>query len=957
MKALRQAVDYAQRELEIEPGCPPKQSKAVAEILKKHAGPHDGPAQTGLRLTLTTTGRSWFTGDPTSDSSGRIAAVPNLPNDDATIGPSLAGTRLANTPGGGARTPASRRLAPGSIIAGRYRLVALLGRGGMGEVYRADDLTLDQPIALKFLPERDGDTGATGHDDRLAQLHNELRVARQVSHKNVCRLYDLGDADGRRFLTMEYVDGEDLASLLRRIGRIPQDKAIDLARQLCAGVAAAHDRGVLHRDLKPANVMIDGDGNVRITDFGLAGAAGDAAAVRAGTPQYMAPEQLAGQPASIRSDIYALGLVLFEIFTGRRVYEAKTVGELKQWHDSGMITTPSAIVRDLDPAIERVVLRCLERDPDRRPASALAVAAALPGGDPLAAALAAGETPSPDMLAAAGETDAIGIRRGVAAVAFVVFGAVVIAALSPRASIAGRVPLDKPPAVLADRAQQILRSLGYTEQATDSAFNFTIAQDYLRWVASSDHNPRRWDALKIGSPATLLFWYRTSPRLLVPGRVQVSVTTSDPPLTVSGMTLVVLDTLGRLQEFHAVPPQVDPADAPAALLRWDALFEAAGLPLSTFTAVAPQWTPRDFADVRAAWEGPLPDRPEYRVRIEAAAYRGRPVSLLMVGPWSRPSGMQALTRSSAQTVLIGAATLVLVALVIAAMLFARHNVRARRADVRGAWRLALFVMVGYAAVWMQAAHHVPDVSQEVSSFTRNFGSTLFAAALLWVMYIALEPYVRRFWPDGILGWTRLMSGYVRDPRVGRDVLIGCVFAPALPLLEIAYELLPPLLGRPPAIPRFQDGVDALSGTSELAGKVFDHMVGGVFTAMFMVLGFVLLRLIFRRTSVAIAAWLLVGALFQASPALSSGTSVWIAAAYQACVIAVVTVMVVRYGLLVTAVAFAVGNFLEDIPLTLSLSHWTATTSNLTLATVLAVTCFGFYAGRAGQPLFGKLEVR
>src|ERR1700704_6013004 len=118
--------------------------------------------------------------------------------------------------------------APGAVVAGRYRLVALLGRGGMGEVYRADDLTLDQPIALKFLPERDvasagpdGDMGVTSasQDARLSQLHNELRVARQVSHKNVCRLYDLGDADGRRFLTMEYVDGEDLASLLRRIGR------------------------------------------------------------------------------------------------------------------------------------------------------------------------------------------------------------------------------------------------------------------------------------------------------------------------------------------------------------------------------------------------------------------------------------------------------------------------------------------------------------------------------------------------------------------------------------------------------------------------------------------------------------------------------------------------------------------------------------------------------------------
>src|SRR5437870_12554360 len=192
---------------------------------------------------------------------------------DITIGPTLV------------RTPAPSRFAPGSIVAGRYRLVSLLGRGGMGEVYRADDLTLDQPVALKFLP-----AGVAADPDRLAQFHAELRIARQVSHKNVCRLYDLGDHEGRRFLTMEYVDGEDLASLLRRIGRIPQDKAIDIARQLCAGVAAAHERGVLHRDLKPANVMLDGDGNTRITDFGIATVGADAPAVVAGTPQYMAPE-------------------------------------------------------------------------------------------------------------------------------------------------------------------------------------------------------------------------------------------------------------------------------------------------------------------------------------------------------------------------------------------------------------------------------------------------------------------------------------------------------------------------------------------------------------------------------------------------------------------------------------------------------------------------------------------
>src|SRR4051812_22260232 len=368
------------------------------------------------------------------------------------------------------------RFTPGAIVAGRYRLVALLGRGGMGEVYRADDLTLDQPVALKFLPG-----GVTDNDSRLAQFHNELRVARQVSHKNVVRLYDLGAADGRRFLTMEYVDGEDLASLLRRIGRIPQDKAIDLARQLCAGVAAAHERGVLHRDLKPANVMIDGTGDVRITDFGIATAGGEGDATTAGTPQYMAPEQLAGKPASIRTDIYALGLILFEIFTGRRAYDAKSIADLKQLHDTGTVTTPSSIVRDLDPAIERVILRCLARDPEQRPPSALTVAVALPGGDPLAAALAAGGTPSPEPLVAAGEREATPVWIASALTAAFAIGVAIFVAIAARANLVGFDAVEKPPPVLADRAEQIFGSLGYkAEDEADHADGFAMAGDYPR---------------------------------------------------------------------------------------------------------------------------------------------------------------------------------------------------------------------------------------------------------------------------------------------------------------------------------------------------------------------------------------------------------------------------------------------------------------------------------------------
>ena len=883
--------------------------------------------------------------------------------DDLTIGPGTT-TRKASfdSPAGtgslraGPRAvvaAASSRFAPGAIVAGRYRLVALLGRGGMGEVYRADDLTLDQPVALKFLPE-----GVAVDAERLAQFHNELRVARQVSHKNVCRLYDLGEADGRRFLTMEYVDGEDLGSLLRRIGRFPEDRALAVARQLCAGVAAAHERGVIHRDLKPANVMIDGDGNVRITDFGIATAGADGGGGIVGTPQYMAPEVLSGQRASVRSDIYALGLILFEVFTGKRVHDAKTLHELKALHDTGTVTTPSSLVRDIDSAVERIILRCLERDPERRPASALGVAAGLPGADPLAAALAAGETPSPEMLAAAAETEALGVGPAVAMVAFVAFCIAVIVVLSPRASVSGLVPLDRPPAVLLDRAQQIRASLGYTEAVVDSADGFQIAPDYLQWIADNDQRPQRWEALRSGSPPALIFWTRTSPRLLVPQRAQPEVTTVDPPHTISGMTFLLLDTRGRMVEFHAIPPQFDP-DRPAAPEppRWDAMFEAAGLDLRTFTPVQPAWSPRDFADTRAAWEGALPEHADARVRIEAASYRGRLTSMLMVGPWSRPTRMTAAPLSTARRAWIVAVTLVLIALSVAAILLARFNITTKRANVRAATRLALFVMIGYAISWLFAAHHVPDVNAEFNLFIRYFSDVLFSAGLLWVVYVALEPYVRRFWPDGILGWTRLLSGYVRDPRVGRDVLLGCTFGTGLLVLQIGYFLAPTLIGRPGPVPSMlQSDVNALLGLGAAVSTTFDELAGGLFSGTFVILGFVLLKLIFRRMPIVIAAGALLMALVQAGQVINTATPLWISVTFQLLLIATVTTLVIRYGLLVAIVASGIGNVLGGIPLTPALAHWTATTSNVAVAVVLGITLFGYYASRAGQPLFGKLEV-
>jgi serine/threonine-protein kinase len=187
---------------------------------------------------------------------------------------------------------------------------------------------------------------------------------------------------------MEYVDGEDLASLIRRIGRFPAGSRDGARASDVCRLAAAHDRGVVHRDLKPANIMLDGNGTIRITDFGLAGAAGES--LRAGTPAYMSPEQLAGGEVTPRSDLYALGLVLYELFTGHRALEGSNLAELIRQARTGGYHAALRVVRDLDPSIERAIMRCLDPDAAKRPSSALAVAASLPGGDPLAAALAAG---------------------------------------------------------------------------------------------------------------------------------------------------------------------------------------------------------------------------------------------------------------------------------------------------------------------------------------------------------------------------------------------------------------------------------------------------------------------------------------------------------------------------------------------------------------------------------------
>ena len=312
--------------------------------------------------------------------------------------------------------------------------------------------------------------------------------------------------------------------------------------------------------------MLDGQGKVRLTDFGLAALdatlTGDD--IRSGTPSYMSPEQLQGREVTVRSDIYALGLLLYELFTGRRAFDGRSVAELTRKHRDDRPIEPSAVVPDLPPAVERTILACLEKAPKKRPPSAGAVLAMLSGQDPLAAAIAAGETPSPELVAAAGEQAVLRPAVAWACLAVVVIGALLAPVTQQWHALLARVPVDRSPAVLEDRARDLLVRLGHDAAAADSAQGLWGDEEYLRRVARTDASPSRWDGLRTGEPPVVQYWYRQSPRPIAANGLNGRVTASDPPATVSGMAGVRYDLRGRLVGLYAVTPQNESAIPPAA---------------------------------------------------------------------------------------------------------------------------------------------------------------------------------------------------------------------------------------------------------------------------------------------------------------------------------------------------------------------------------------------------------
>lgn len=265
------------------------------------------------------------------------------------------------------RSSAQCSFEPGSSFNTRYRIESLLGQGGMGAVYKAYDTELGRTVALKLVrPE------LAGSSETMQRFKQELLLASKISHKNILRIYDLGDSDGVKFITMASVEGSDLSGLIERTGRLPLDRALSFTKQLCAALEAAHREGIVHRDLKPQNILIDHADNLYVSDFGLAKSLASAAASMTrsgqllGTPRYMSPEQVEGKEVDHRSDLYSLGLILFEIFTAELPFRGESALQIMFQRVTAAPKDPRALRPELPDYVANVILKCLERDPAKR---------------------------------------------------------------------------------------------------------------------------------------------------------------------------------------------------------------------------------------------------------------------------------------------------------------------------------------------------------------------------------------------------------------------------------------------------------------------------------------------------------------------------------------------------------------------------------------------------------------
>jgi serine/threonine-protein kinase len=401
---------------------------------------------------------------------------------------------------------------------------------------------------------------------------------------------------------------------------------------------------------------------------------------------------------------------------------------------------------------------------------------------------------------------------------------------------------------------------------------------------------------------------------------------------------------GRLLHLEAVPPQKDAPENGTHAAPWESLFSAAGLTPSAYRSVPPEWTPLAWGDARAAWLGAVPAKPEISERIEAAAYRGRPIYFDVIYPWTFPDRSAPTTSTARERISIGILLVVFLALTISGLFVARRNIRLKRSDSRGAVRLGVCVFAAFAAIWLLGAHHIASMD-EFDSILIAASWALLITSLAVLLYLALEPYVRRRDPHTLISWTRLLSGQWRDHLVGRDLLIGTCYGVLLAILEISDNLLLPLFGKPRPVPNGLD-FNILLGVRPAVSALLFYILAFLMYALLVFFALFLLRLIFKHD------WLAaIIVVMLATGTNNGGEFPVVTYLYLALIWISIVLVLKKVGLLALVAGLVVQNVLMNFPLTSHFSRWYANAGLAGIIVVAALAVYGFFTGLAGRPLF------
>jgi serine/threonine-protein kinase len=539
-------------------------------------------------------------------------------------------------------------------------------------------------------------------------------------------------------------------------------------------------------------------------------------------------------------------------------------------------------------------------------------------------------------------------------VAWALLGCLVLVSIAgvwmkDRAELFQRLKPSKSPDALAEQARTFIKQFGYLEEPADSEVALQPDSGFVDFQNGQDTRAFSipWDNLSSLSP--VFFLYRQSPRPLEHSSLWLHVFSvgTDPPVLFSGEVVVKLDTEGRLRSLRAIPPAIVTFAPQTNSSDWAMLFSAAGLDIGAWRPTDPRWNPESYADTKAAWEGSLPDVPNVPIRIEAAAYQGKPVSFNVIYPWTRQERMAQTASNFYSKALTILGTVMFVIILAGPVFFARQNLRLGRGDRRGANRMVIaLVLVPFTVASILLDHHV-STSWEVEVFIRALARTMLAGGLVWTLYIAIEPFVRRRWPQMLISWTRLLSGEWRDPVVGRDVLIGCLAGVTQWSLALFSVLLSSWSGRPQTALMTSVTLNFVMGTSSFIGQHAFLLFSSVTIGLAATFLFVLLRTLLRKEWLATAIFIVVLTTPDSSQFSAAGPWFSFGANLVASVIILFTLM--RFGLVALAALCVCTGIFGFSAITFQYS-WFTGYGYASLLLIAALAFYGFKTSLGGRPV-------